>query len=351
MAINLASKASPKLLERFTKESVTEGIFSNEYDWTGVETVRVYTLDSLPLNDYDRTKVDGSSRFGALTEVGDTYQEMTVKDDKAFNGVIDKGNNTSQLQIKAAGKILKMQSREVLIPYADKYRLKVIANGAGLGTVNSTALTKTTILEAIFKANAAMSNALIPMNNRVLYIGETASINLKLADQLIGIDKLGEKSIVNGVCGKINGCQVRIVPDVYLPTGVVFMIVHKGIGCAPKKIETMRVLTDQYIVDGSILQGRMLHDCFVFGTKANGIYVYATAGCTTPTITVASGKATITGASGETIKYTLDGTDPKTSPVAEVYSAAVTVASGDKVRAYAYKTGSLNSGVAAADVD
>lgn len=350
MAINLASKASPKLVERFAKESVTEGIFSNDYDWTGVETVRVYTLDSLPLNDYDRTKVDGTSRFGALTEVGDTYQEMTVKDDKAFNGVIDKGNNTSQLQIKAAGKILKMQSREVLIPYADKYRLNVIANGAGLVNINATALTKATILEAIFNGNAAMSNKLVPMNNRVVYIGETAAIQLKLADQLVGIDKLGEKSIVNGVCGKIGGAQVRIVPDVYLPTGVTFIIAHKGIGCAPKKIETMRVLTDQYIADGSIVQGRMLHDCFVFGTKANGIYVHATAGCAAPTITYSSGKATISAGTGATIKYTIDGSDPKTSGTAAVYSAAVEVATGHTVKAYAAASGMLNSGVTEKEV-
>lgn len=350
MAINLASKASPKLVERFTKESVTEGIFSSDYSWTGVATVRVYTLDALPLNDYDRTKVDGTSRFGALTEVGDTYQEMTVSDDKAFNGVIDKANNTSQLQIKAAGKILKNQSREVLIPYADKYRLKKLTDGAGIVNVNATALTKTTILEAIFKGNAAMSNELVPMSNRVIYIGETNAVNLKLADQVIELEKVGQKAVVNGACGVIGGAQVRIVPDIYLPSGVTFMIVHKGVACAPKKIETMRVLTDQYIVDGHIVQGRMLHDCFVFGTKASGIYVYASAACTTPTITVASNEATITAGAGESIKYTKDGSDPKTSPTAADYSAKFSVAAGDKVRAYAYKSGSINSGVAKKDI-
>ena len=102
MAINLASKASPKVVERFKVGSMTEGLFTNDYEWTGVATVRVYSVDTLPLNDYDKTKVDGTSRFGALTEVGDTIQEMTVKDDKSFNGIIDKGNDTAQLQIKAA---------------------------------------------------------------------------------------------------------------------------------------------------------------------------------------------------------------------------------------------------------
>ena len=123
----------------------------------------MYSVDTLPLNNYDKTKTDGSSRFGALTEVGDTYQEMTCTDDKSFNGVIDKANNTQQLMIKAASKVLKRQTDEVLIPYADKYRLKKMANGAGIVTVNATALTKATILDAIFNGGASMSNRLVPM--------------------------------------------------------------------------------------------------------------------------------------------------------------------------------------------
>ena len=346
MAINLTSKASPKVVERFKIGSCTEGLFTSEYDWTGVATVRVYSVDTLPLNNYDKTKTDGSSRFGALTEVGDTYQEMTCTDDKSFNGVIDKANNTQQLMIKAASKVLKRQTDEVLIPYADKYRLKKMANGAGIVTVNATALNKSTILDAIFNGGASMSNRLVPMAGRVIYIGETAAVQLKLADQVVGLDKAGQAAVVNGVCGTIGGMQVRIIPDVYLPDGVTFMIVKKGVACAPKKIETMRILNDQYIVDGHIVQGRMLHDCFVLGNRCDGIYVHATAGAATPTFSAGSGNLTITSSGATTIKYTIDGSDPKTSPTAMTYSTAFTMpASGTVVKAYAEKTGVLNSGV------
>lgn len=297
--------------------------------------------------DYDRTKTDGSSRFGALTEVGDTYQEMTVSDDKSFNGVIDKGNNTSQLMIKAASKVLKRQTDEVLIPYVDKYRLAKMANGAKTVTVNATALAKNTILEAIFKAGAAMSNLLVPLAGRVIYIGETMAVNMKLADQVVGLEKAGQAAVVNGVCGTIGGMQVRIVPDVYLPDNVSFMIIKKGVACAPKKIETLRVLDNQYVVDGHIVQGRLLHDCFVLGAHSDGILVYATAAAATPTIANASSKITITSEGSTAIKYTLDGSDPKTSEKAQTYSVAfATPAAGTVIKAYAEKTGSLNSGVA-----
>lgn len=279
--INLAEKASPKVVELFYKESCTEGLFNTDYDWTGVRTVKVYTVDDLPLNDYSATAVDGTSRFGSLTEVGDTIQEMTVAQDKSFNGIIDKSNNNSTLMIKAAGKVLKRQTRNVVIPYVDKFRLNAMAywsdtvNGTTYAplwkTVVDNDLSKSNIIDTIMKANAQMSNALVPDTGRVLYMGYTLAINVKLADQVVGIDKLGEKSIVNGVMGKIDKCQVRLVPDSYMPSGVEAMIVEKGVAIAPKKIETYRVLTNSWIVDGSIVQGRLMHDCFVLNRKANGI--------------------------------------------------------------------------------
>lgn len=284
--INLAEKASPKVVEAFHKESCTEGIFSNDYDWTGVRTVKVYSIDDLPLNDYNATAVDGTSRFGSLTELGDTVQEMTVAQDKSFNGTIDKSNNNSVLMTKAAGKVLKRQMRNVVVPYVDKFRLTAMATWTDTvgdvtyaplwKTVSADDITKANIIETIMQANAQMSNELVPDTGRVLYMGYTLAINAKLADQVVGIDKLGEKSIVNGVMGKIDKCQIRLVPDSYMPTNVKFMIVEKGVALAPKKIETYRVITNSYILDGSIVQGRLMHDCFVLNKKAKGILVAST---------------------------------------------------------------------------
>ena len=276
MAINLAKKASDKVVERFKKSSVTEGLFNSKYKWTGVSTLLVYTIDNLALQDYDKTSTTGS-RFGTMTEVGDTVQEMTVSDDKSFNGSIDKGNNTAQMMVKSASSILRRTTDEVLIPYVDKYRLQKLCDGAGTKKY-SVSMTKTNAIETILTAGAAMSNALVPKNGRVLYIGETEAIKVKLADQVVGVDKLAEESIVNGVIGEIDGAQVRIVPDSYLPSGVVFMIVRRGCACAPKKVETYRILEDHPDIDGHVVQGRFLHDCFVLDTLNGGIYVaYSTA--------------------------------------------------------------------------
>ncbi len=270
MAINLAKRASDKVVERFRLGSCTEGIFSNRYKWTGVATVQVYSVDKLPLQDYEREKEDGS-RFGKLTELGDTVQEMTVGDDKAFNGSIDKGNNTSQMMVKAASTVLRRQTDEVIIPYVDKYRLKKLAQGAGLTGTNIT-LTRENAIETIMKAGVEMSNQMVPREGRVLYIGESEAIKVKLADQVVGVDKLAEETLVNGVCGTIDGMQVRVVPDDYMPENVVFLIVRRGCAVAPKKIETYRILEEHPDIDGAVVQGRLLHDCFVLDAVKNGIY-------------------------------------------------------------------------------
>ena len=284
MAWNFASKASPKVAEAFYKESLTEGIFSKDYDWTGVATVRIYSVDDLPLQDYDWDLTTGS-RFGNLTEIGDTIQELTVNDDKSFNGAIDKRNNTSELMIKAANKVLARQTRNVIIPYVDKYRLNALATGHGVtgfgttggGTVQTgVALTKANALDTLFNSGATMNNLLVP-RDRVLFIKESEAIKVKLADQIVGtgatIQNAANRIIQRGELGTLDQMHIVPVPDSYMPTDVVYMIVAKNCAVAPKKIETMRIIQDHPDIDGHVVQGRFLHDCFVIAKKANGILV------------------------------------------------------------------------------
>lgn len=300
--INLAKRADPKVVERFKIGSCTEGLFTGEYKWTGVKTVQVYSVDNLPVVDYGLNNISdeadattgfkgkwtsSGSRFGDLYEVGDTMQEMTITQDKAFNGTIDKGNDTNQLMIKAAGKVLRRQTDEVLIPMVDKYRLNQLALHAGTISTLSSALAKDKIIESIMTANALMSDKLVPDTGRVLYMSYQNAVKLKLSSEIISIDKLGEKAVVNGVAGKIDKTQIRLVPSSYLPANCVFLIVKTGVALAPKKIETFRVLKNTYLLDGAIVQGRLMHDCFVLDTKKDGILA-----------AYASGTTGITGATG-----------------------------------------------------
>ena len=318
-SINLTKKASPKVLERFKFGSCTEGLFSHNYSWTGVATVQIYSVDTLPLNNYDPEKVDGGSRFGNLVNVGDTIQELTVKDNKSFIGVIEETYNTQQMQIKRAGEILRRQTDEVMIPYVDKYRLNKLASyaTAARGNLANAALTSANIVQQIMTANAAMSEMLVPDSGRVLYMSYGTAIKLKLASQIVGagpVDKgsLGEKAIVNGVIGKIDKCQIKLVPAGYLPQNVAFMIVKRGEAFAPQQIKSYKVHDGAHVLDGKIVTGHLLHDCFVPAGREKCIFVVTdttngsspsvgTAGAlavTSGTATVSSGATSITLAGG-----------------------------------------------------
>ena len=84
---------------------------------------------------------------------------------------------------------------------------------------------------------------------------------------------------------------------------------------------------------------------FAFG----GIYAAGTFGWTAVELGVFGILLTITGTAGSTIKYTTDGSNPKTSSTASTYSAAVAIAANTKFRAYQSKSGSVNSPIATYD--
>ena len=283
---NFESKAAKKLVEAFSLESLTEGIFTNQYDWDGVDTIRLRSVMSYPLQAYNWQDVTGASRFGPLVEVEDDFQALTIDQDYAYNLAIDKRNNTSTLQEKAAGTIASREIREQLIPQVDKYRLSAIASGhgvTGFGTTGggiikaNVALTKTNILETLFTHGAEMSNLLVPKKNRVLFIKESEAIKAKLADQIVGtgatVQQMANQIIKSGEMGTINGMHIVAVPDSYMPAHVLYMIVLKDAVVAPTKIKTMRILTNHPDIDGAVAQGRFLYDCFVIAKRANGVLV------------------------------------------------------------------------------
>ena len=274
MAINLMKEAQDKIVKRFKLASVTEGIFSNDYSWNGVNAIDVYTLDTITLGTYDRTEVT-SSRFGTMVELGDTKQTLTITQEKGFEVSVDAGNDIQQKHIKKAAEITRSVIDDSYIPLVDKYRLQVLATGAGTKATSQAALTASNIVEKIMLGRAALGNNNVPMGNDVCYIGETNAVYLKIADQVVGIDTVGAKPLVNGVIGKIGGCQIRVVPDSYMPTGISFMIVHKGCAWAPEQLRTLRVLNEHPFVDGIVVQGHFIYDCFVNTTLNKGIYTYA----------------------------------------------------------------------------
>lgn len=344
MAINLAEKYSKKLDERFTQQSYTDAWTSHDYDFDGTKSVKVYSLDKVGINDYNRNADGGTDRFGTAKELGDTVQILTMRKDRSGTFLIDAGNRADQLNIKDVNRKLKEIWDEEIVPEVDKYRFAQWASGAGLGKLNATALAKNTVLQAIVDANTAMNNAHVPKQGRACFIAESIYALVQMSDQIVGIDKLGEKAIANGVVGKVSGFQLIPVADDYLPAGVNFLCKWKRSSVDPMKLKALRAHKNPPGVDGDKGEFRFYHDAFVLGNKADGIFVHAKTGMLdVPTAAYATGKVTLTCTGATAIKYTVDGTNPKTSSTAQTYSAAFDAATGTEVRAYGEKAGTVSS--------
>ncbi len=284
MAINLASKYEKKVSERFTLGSLTDAGAGHDYDFMGVKTISVYNVDTVATAAYTRS---GTSRYGALTELGDTKQELTLTQDRGFTFSIDAGNASEQFNIKQANASLKREIDEVITPEIDKYRLAKWASGNGLSTGNSVltsndgALTKANIVEKIFTASATMSDNKVPRNGRTLYIPELEFVKFRLADAVMGADKIDEENIRRGYRGTLDGMMVVTVPSSIMPEGVNFIIKYKNATVDPFKLKNYRVQKNPMGVDGDVVEGRYIYDAFVLDSKCKGIYVSKSASAST----------------------------------------------------------------------
>lgn len=270
MSTNYTTKYASKIAERFKLGSVTASATGNDYSFVGAKTIKVYSVDTVALNNFDRTA--GSNRFGAVANLGDTVQEMTCTQDKGFTFAIDAGDMSDQAIDKAAGKALRRQIDEVVNPTVDKYRLDAWAKGAGNQTTPP-ALTKNSIHGAIIDLNAMLTEDLVPTEGRTLFISVDAYKLLVQADVIVGNDDLGKKAVSKGDVGEVDGCTVKPIPTSWMPDGVAFMIKYKGCTVDPVKLQHYDVLTKVQGFDGPVVQGRIYYDAFVLDAKKNGIGV------------------------------------------------------------------------------
>lgn len=275
MAINLASKASAKVDERFKLGTLTEIGVNNSYDWSGVKTVTVYSIDTVELGDYTRS---GSNRYGTPTDLGDTVQEMTLTKDRAFTYVVDKGNNTEQLMVKQANTTLRRQIDLKVLPEVDTYRLGVMsAAGIANGAVDTTAPTSSTAYAKMLGAGEALDEAKVPQTGRIAFVTPTFYSLLKQDNAFVLASEMGMKMKINGLVGEVDGVKIIKVPSSYFPANHSFIMTHKVATVAPKKLEDYNIHANAPGYSGHLVEGRIIYDAFVLDQKLDAIFVQKTA--------------------------------------------------------------------------
>lgn len=89
MAVNLATKYSDKVDEVFRLGALTTSMAGGKYEFTGAQTVKVYSMGTAEMNDY---KATGSNRYGNPEELEDTTEELTLTQKRSFTFTIDATN-------------------------------------------------------------------------------------------------------------------------------------------------------------------------------------------------------------------------------------------------------------------
>lgn len=249
---------------------------------------------------------------------------------------------------KKAADMLRLQINEQSTPAADKYALKRFAMMAGTIATTETAPTKETIVEMISTGAQTLDDNLVPDGDRYLYVTAEGYKMIRLSPEFTGLEGLGVKAIGKGVCGEIAGLNIVRVPKSYMPAGCYFIITHKNSVLMPYKISDAKVHNDPVGVSGALIEGRHYYDAFVLGAKSKGVYalVQKSSKLTAPILAFSSQTVTATKPSGaEEMRYTVDGTDPRYSDSAKVYTAGVAMTSGATFRVAAFAEGKFTSDV------
>ena len=270
MAQNYATKYQSKIAERFSIGSVTNSAAGNEYSFVGAKTIVVQSVDVVELNNFQRNAA--SNRFGAVANLGNTKQELTMTQDKSFVFAIDAGDASDTAIEMSAGKALRREIDEVVVPTLDKYRLAAWANGGTEYTISS-ALDPDSIYEEILLAGAEMTDALVPLTNRTIYVPTKNFVLLKQNTSFVGVESLGKEILSKGALGMVDGAVVKSVPSSWLPEGVEFIIKYKGTTVDPVKLQNYYIRKDAQGFDGPVVEGRVYFDSFVLDTKKAGIVV------------------------------------------------------------------------------
>lgn len=273
MAINYAEKYSSKVDERFKVGSFVTGVINKDYDFTGVKTVQVYSIDTAPMNDYKRT---GNNRYGNPTDLGDTVQELTITQDRSFTFVIDKGDESEQAGAKNAGVALRRQLDEVVIPEFDKYVIGKIV--AGAGTTKTAAITKDDAYSAFLDGTEVLDEAKVPTVGRVVLATPAYFKKIKLDAAFVKNSDLAQDEIVfKGQVGQIDGVPTIKVPSSYFPANTEFVITHPVATTAPVKLAEYKIHEDAPGISGDLAEGRTIYDAFVLENKKSAIYAHKSA--------------------------------------------------------------------------
>ena len=109
MAIDLATQYQEHVDELFTTESKRSLVTIQDFSWTGAHTIKIYSVTTSSMNDYDRVG-DSANPFcyGPIERLSTGVQDMTLRKDRSFTFAIDAlDENETKRNLQAASALAR----------------------------------------------------------------------------------------------------------------------------------------------------------------------------------------------------------------------------------------------------
>ena len=242
------------------------------FKFTDDRIVKIYSVPSSPLNDYSRS---GANRYGNPSDLARNIQVEAITQDKSFAFTHDKGDDIQSEHLIKIGEAVKEELLRVVEPEFDRYCFKKWADTAVANGGSSTAAISKSNAMASFQAGVEwLENHNVEINDCVAFVSHRFATLIQQDGNFIRYGDRAQEILEKNLLGNICGVDILGISPSLLPAGAAFLIVNKYCSVSPVQLYETKITYDPPGISGTLVEGRILYDCFVFNNKATAIYYH-----------------------------------------------------------------------------
>jgi hypothetical protein len=255
--------------------------------WEGAKKAYLFHTNLVGLSNYDRNAgfVPGDATDG--------WEDYTITQDRGRSFMIDVMDNDETLGM-AFGTLVGEFERTQVIPELDAYRFAKYASGAAVSQVVTETLSAgAATIASIDTATAALDNAEVPYEGRILFVnpntykliksGVTRMVMNGENNVNYNVEMFNDMRLITVPSGRFNTAVTINAPTTSAAAGgytasgdaINYMIVHPSAILQVVKHAVPRIFSPEVNqeADAWKFDYRVYHDAFVEAQKTNGIYV------------------------------------------------------------------------------
>lgn len=279
MAINLASKFESRTSDLIKAESKTSLIVNDDWTWDGVNAIKVYTLTSVSVGDYNPAAT--SARYGTASEVQDTVQTWTLARDRAWTVTMDALNEQDTQGVRRPGKYVAQMVREKMVPEIDAYRLSALVTAGGVARSTSIVAAGATSAANAYTNFLALNGDITDNegveSGRVAIMTQAYFNYLKQATGFMLASDQAYSDLKKGVIGEVDGVKIVICPSSRMPANTDLIITHKSAMVSPEKLKDVVIHKNPVGINGDVIEYRHRYDAFVDTNRLICVAIHKTA--------------------------------------------------------------------------